>query len=320
MTGVRVYAPASIGNVGVGFDVLGAAVERVDGQPLGDFVSAWLADAPRLEVTGPYASAVPQDPGSNLVGLAAVRYARAARRAGHSPRPVALRLDKQLPVGSGLGSSACSSVAAVAAVDAVQPFSLGEAGLLRLMAELEGVVSGSVHFDNVAPAFLGGMQLLVDQPERVCVRVPTPASWCWVLTHPGIRIATADAREALPEHYPRAATITHGRNLAAFVHACHVGDDALAAAMLVDVVAEPYRKALLPHFDRVRSDAIELGALAVGISGSGPTVFSVAPDEATAQRIAAHQAETWNLTGDGFQHVCRIAEAGIQAEALEDEG
>lgn len=311
MARVRAYAPASVGNVGVGFDVLGVAMERVDGGALGDVVTAETAAESSFVVGGAYADAVPHGRDENLAGLAIDRFAALAQQHGHTASPVALQLDKQLPVGSGLGSSSCSAVAAVAAIAGVQPFELPESALLRLMAELEGVVSGSVHFDNVAPAYLGGMQLLVDLPDRVCVQVPTPDDWFWVLTHPGIRIATADAREVLPMNYDRSAVIAHGRYLGSFIHACHTGDAALAAQMLVDVVAEPWRRRLLPEFERVRRETRAMGALAVGISGSGPTIFSVAPERDIADKIAAHHARTWNLTGTGFQHVCRVSPTGV---------
>lgn len=299
-------APASIGNLGVGFDILGAAVARIDGGPLGDRVHATPADATTFRAVGAYADALPPDAADNLVMLAYDAFAEALQARGLRARPLALVLDKQLPVGSGLGSSACSSVAALVAVNAAHDAALEDDALLRLMGGMEGRVSGSVHYDNVAPSFLGGVQLLVDAADAICVSVPWFEDWVLVLTHPGIAIATADAREVLPHAVPLAVAVDHGRRIAGFVHACHRGDRRLAAALLQDVLAEPARAPLLPRFAEVRAAALAEGALAVGLSGSGPTVFSVAPDENTAQRIAAWQRTHWNLTGTGFTHVCRV--------------
>lgn len=299
-------APASIGNLGVGFDILGAAVARVDGGALGDRVHAHDSARTTFRATGPYANALPHDPADNLVVHAYDAYVAALAARSIAPRPLALVLDKQLPVGSGLGSSACSSVAALVAINAAHGDALSANVLLRLMGALEGRVSGSVHYDNVAPSFLGGVQLLVDAAEQLCVPVPWFDDWLLVLTHPGIAIATADARAALPAQVPLGVAVEHGRLVAGFVHACHVGDRRLAAALLRDVLAEPTRARLLPRFDEVRAAALDAGALAVGLSGSGPTVFSVVPNAAVGERVAAWQRTHWNLTGSGFTHLCRV--------------
>lgn len=113
------------------------------------------------------------------------------------------------------------------------------------------------------------------------------SDWLWVMAYPGIKVSTAEARAILPAQYRRQDCITHGRNLAGFIHACHTQQPDLAAKMMKDVIAEPYRTQLLPGFAAARQAAQDIGALACGISGSGPTLFAVCNDQATAQRMAA---------------------------------
>ena len=318
MRAVRAFAPASIGNVSVGFDVLGAALAPTDGRALGDAVVARPAEQATLTRTGPFAHLLPDDLSADLVWRAWEGFGAALAREGREAQPLALTLEKNLPVGSGLGSSACSIVAACVAInEAHRPRGgappLGEAALLRLMAELEGGVSGSPHYDNVAPAFLGGLQLLLDEGDRVCCALPSP-DWTLVLTHPGISISTKAAREVLPSTYPKATAIEHGRRVGGFVHACHAGDAALAAQMMVDVLAEPARAPLLPYLGALRAASADAGAAATGVSGSGPSVFSVCLDEQTAARVAQAHAR-FHQSPIAFTCVCRIG-AGARIEEL----
>lgn len=315
MRAVVAYAPASIGNVSVGFDVLGAALAPIDGRVLGDRVFARPAEQATLRRKGAFAHVLPDDRDADLVWRAWHAFSARLKAMGRRAQPLSLTLEKNLPVGSGLGSSACSIVAACVAMneahrsDAGTP--LDESALLRLMAELEGGVSGSPHYDNVAPAFLGGLQLLLDEGDTVCRALPAP-DWTLVLTHPGIAISTKAARDVLPATYSKATAIEHGRRVGGFVHACHAGDARLAARMMVDVLAEPSRTPLLPYLPQVRERAAAAGAVATGISGSGPTVFSVCiEDHALVDVIRAHEAI--HQEDIAFTCVCRIG-GGVRVE------
>lgn len=303
-------APASIGNVGVGFDILGAAVRAEDGPFLGDVVTVEDADANRFVAVGPFADVLPPSPADNLVERA--RLALMARPHARV-RPARVTLHKGLPVGSGLGSSAASIVAAVLAFDAFYETGLEPDALLRLMGALEGTVSGSVHYDNVGPAYLGGLQLLLGLPGMLSERVPTFPDWRWVLLHPGTSVSTAAARGVLPKTYDKATAIEHGRLVGGFLHACHAGDSTLAAASMVDVLAEPWRRSLLPHLEPARAIAAAEGAPAAGISGSGPTVFAVATDDGMALRIRDRFAELI-VAPRGFVRICAIPEGGATLE------
>jgi len=305
---VKVYAPASIGNVSVGFDVLGAAVSPIDGTLLGDCVQVEAASSFSLENAGRFVSKLPTDAKQNIVYQCWERFCQEIGK----EVPVAMRLEKNMPIGSGLGSSACSVVAGLMAMNEFCGQPLDKNTMLRLMGELEGRISGSVHYDNVAPCYLGGLQLMLEQEDALCQSVPAFDDWLWVMAYPGIKVSTAEARAILPPQYSRQDCIAHGRNLAGFIHACHTRQPLLAAKLMQDVIAEPYRTQLLPGFAQARQAAKDLGALTCGISGSGPTLFAVCNELATAQQMASWLQENYLQNDEGFVHICRLDTAGAR--------
>lgn len=305
---VKVYAPASIGNVSVGFDVLGAAVSPVDGTLLGDCVSVEAASSFSLENTGRFVSKLPPDRQDNIVYQCWQRFCQEIGR----EVPVAMRLEKNMPIGSGLGSSACSVVAGLMAMNEFCQQPLDKMQLLALMGELEGRISGSVHYDNVAPCYLGGLQLMLGEEGIISQEVPGFNQWLWVMAYPGIKVSTAEARAILPAQYRRQDCISHGRYLAGFIHACHTQQPHLAAKLMQDVIAEPYRTRLLPGFAQARQASQDIGALACGISGSGPTLFAVCDDTTTAQRMADWLTNHYLQNDEGFVHICRLDTAGAR--------
>ncbi|MCL6351396.1 homoserine kinase [Pectobacterium polaris] len=305
---VKVYAPASIGNVSVGFDVLGAAVSPVDGSLLGDCVSVEAADLFSLRSEGRFVSKLPDNPKENIVYQCWELFCQEIGKTV----PVAMTLEKNMPIGSGLGSSACSVVAGLMAMNEFCGKPLDDNHLLTLMGELEGRISGSVHYDNVAPCFLGGVQLMLEENGIISQPVPSFDDWLWVMAYPGIKVSTAEARAILPAQYRRQDCISHGRYLAGFIHACHTGQAELAAKLMKDVIAEPYRTKLLPGFAAARQAAEDIGALACGISGSGPTLFSICNDMASAQRLADWLRDNYLQNDEGFVHICRLDTTGAR--------
>lgn len=310
MKALRAYAPASIGNVSLGFDVLGAALAPIDGSRLGDEVDIAPADDFSLTVTGPFAHKLPGDVDSNIVTKCYHYFCEQMAAKGKSTTPVALTLHKNLPIGSGLGSSASSIVAAFAALNAYFDTPFGEDTLLHMMGELEGQISGSIHYDNVAPCYQGGMTLMTGAQEPVTLSLPLNPNWYYAICYSGISVSTAAARDILPSQVDMATALTFGRQLGVFVHALHAQNFALAASVMKDVIAEPYRKSLLPGFDDARAFSEQQGALAFGISGSGPTVFAVCNSEEQATRIARYLTDNYIQNQDGFSHVCQIPQAG----------
>lgn len=305
---VKIYAPASIGNVSVGFDVLGAAVSPIDGTLLGDCVSVEAAGEFSLRNEGRFVSKLPDDPKENIVYQCWQRFCEAIGERV----PVAMTLEKNMPIGSGLGSSACSVVAGLMAMNEFCGKPLNDRALLLLMGELEGRISGSVHYDNVAPCFLGGIQLMLEENDIISQSMPGFKDWLWVMAYPGIKVSTAEARAILPAQYRKEDIIRHGRYLGGFIHACHTQQPELAAKLMQDVIAEPYRTRLLPGFVEARKAAADIGALACGISGSGPTLFAVCNQQDTAQRMADWLRQNYLQNEEGFVHICRLDTAGAR--------
>ena len=315
---LSVYAPASIGNMSVGFDALGLALAPMDGSLLGDLVQLrpfteqedgadW-----KLELNGPFAAALPQYQEDNIVISSCRIYQEAAAEASVVVRPLKVLLSKQLPIGSGLGSSASSIVAALEALNRWHDNLLSAHNLFRLMARMEGGISGEIHLDNIAPCLYGGLRLCPpgDQHEYA---LPWPGAWRAVVCWPGTKLVTREARAVLPEQISRKVAVRHGAQFAEFVHALHTGNTRLAAECMVDHIAEPCRRKLLPGFDEAKSALLELGALAVGISGSGPTIFALVDDFDVARETSAWLAEHYQKNEQGFVHVCRADLGGARS-------
>jgi homoserine kinase len=300
------FAPASIGNFGAGFDVLGAAIVPETGPALGDQVEVRAARAFSYAAEGPFAHRLPprQD---DLVLRACAAFARAW---GRPLPPLAIRLHKHLPVGSGLGSSSASVVATLVALEALLGAGLGPEALLRAAGEVEAQGSGALHLDNVAPALLGGLRLV--DPAGRARALPFPEDLRFAVASPDLELNTRDARGALPAQVPLALAVAHAQNLAALVLALCSGDAGLRRACLRDLLAEPHRAPLVPGFRAVQEAAMGEGAEGCTLSGAGPAIFAVA-DRGRAEAVAGAMAEAWERAGVRCRaRVCRLEERGAR--------
>ncbi|WP_395344797.1 homoserine kinase [Ningiella sp. W23] len=306
----RAFAPASIGNVSLGFDLLGAALAPIDGERLGDIVEVSNAKAFSLSVDGRFADRLPKGQDNNIVTRCYDFFQQALISHNKPPLKVKMHLHKALPIGSGLGSSASSIVAAFYALNQHADVAFDKDTLLLMMGELEGQISGSIHYDNVAPSYLGGMTLMTGQSAPVCSSLPVFDDWYWVTCYSGLSVSTAAARNILPRQYELGTTLNFGRQVAVFIHALHSGDRALAASVMKDVIAEEHRKTLLPNFDAARRYSESQGALAFGISGSGPTVFALVDTLECAQQIKKWLDEHYIQNEDGFSHISKLDTQG----------
>lgn len=321
---VSVFAPASIGNVSVGFDVLGLAVKPIDGTLLGDVVTVEQSSTNSLYVIGRFANKLPSNIKENIVWHCLALFNKALAQTACVIVPVKLTLEKKMPVGSGLGSSACSVVAALTGLNAFYKefyqFCFDEKQLLLMMGKMEAKISGSLHYDNVAPCYLGGLQLMVPDSDIITRTIPDFNDCYYIMAYPGIEVSTKSAREVLPESYSRADVISYGQNLATFVDACHRQDKQQAFSVLEDVVAESYRQYLIPGFCEAKQYLQDQGALAVGISGSGPTLFCICDQLEQAQALAQWLTDNYLKTIDGpigkenngFVHVCQADTQGAE--------
>lgn len=311
MSELVVFAPASIGNMIVGFDCLGAAVQPLDDHVFGDRVRIAPASCDTVEVTGPYAAALPQDPNENIVVACRERFRDLLKQRGVVLQPHRMVLEKLLPIGSGLGSSAASVVASLVALNQLQGKPLADDELLRLCGEMEGRVSGGMHLDNVAPSLRGGLQLMVPDEHRLARALPVP-DWYLVLCHPGIQVETKRARAVLPQQVPLAQAVHFAGRLAAFVAALCERDFEAALDLLGDDMIEPHRIPLVPGFEEAKRVAYQAGARAFGLSGSGPTCLAVCTDVSIAEIVARAIPSAFPQHSGLFCRIARIAEQGAQ--------
>lgn len=278
MRSIRAYAPASIGNFAAGFDVLGAALAPLDGKLLGDVVELREAEACSLEVAGPYASQLGAA-SDNLVLRSHGLFKAAVEQEGGRCPAFAFRLEKNLPVNSGLGSSASSIVATLAGLQAALGEPLGWPEVLELAGRAEGIFSGGIHLDNVAPSLSGGLQLVVPGRREGQAYASRALPWfedlVVAVVHPDFELPTAVSRAALPASVSMEGTVAWGRNLAALVQALHIRDRGLFSVTLRDLLAEPHRAGLVPGFREAQAAAAGAGAWGCSLSGSGPSVFAV---------------------------------------------
>jgi len=309
---VSVFAPASIGNVSVGFDVLGLAVKPIDGTLLGDVVTVESAAENSLEVIGCFAHKLPSAPEDNIVWHCLSLFNKALENTHQRVKSVKIILDKKMPVGSGLGSSACSVVATLHALNAFYDNFFSKDILLKMMGEMEAQISGSLHYDNVAPCYLGGLQLMVADPNIISRTLPSFDDCFYIMAYPGIEVSTKAARDVLPKHYARQDVIQYGQTLANFVDACYRQDKIQAFGSFDDVIAEPFRQELIPGFKEAKAYLYQQNCLAVGISGSGPTLFAVTDDINVANNCATWLKEHYLTTNLGFVHICKADEQGAR--------
>jgi homoserine kinase len=258
------FAPASVGNVGVGFDILGHSLAG-----LGDRATVRRIAAPGVRITGlrGVVTDLPLAAEKNTAGAALI----ALREGLGLDFGFALELDKGIALGSGLGGSAASCVAARVAANALLDAPLAASALYPYALTGEAVASGGRHGDNVGPMLIGGLALTT--AERL-LAVPVPASWTCVVVHPHFVLETREARAALAGSYALHEFVAQSAALAQVLLGCERGDAGLVRDGLRDTLVEPRRARLIPGFAAVKQAALEAGALGASISGAGPSVFA----------------------------------------------
>ena len=274
---IKVFAPATVANVACGFDVLGLAVENP-----GDEITIKLSDKPgiRIEKITGDKGRLPKDPLSNTASISIIKM---QEQLGIQ-QGMDIILNKKMPLGSGLGSSAASTVAGVFAANELlgKPFKTEE--LLPFAMEGERIACGSAHADNVAPALMGGFVLVRSYAPLDAIKLPTPEDlWCTII-HPRIEVQTKDARNILRKQVLLQNAVEQWGNLAGLITGLFTSDYDLISRSLSDVIVEPIRSILIPGFDAAKSAALDAGVLGAGISGSGPSIFALSKDEKTARQ------------------------------------
>lgn len=308
---ITAFAPASIGNVAVGFDMLGLALEGV-----GDRVSARRSGGTGirvLEVRGidgeihPYLST---DAEQNTASIAA----RSLWDEFGDGGGVELMVAKGVPLQSGMGSSAASAVAAVVAVNELLASPLPRHRLLMHALEGEKFASGGLHADNVAPSLLGGLVFCPSALLPRTLNLAVPSGVSAVLLHPELQVNTAHSRKGLAKAVPQQQWIDQQAYLAGFITACAASDLDLMRATLIDVVIEPQRASAVSCFEDVQRAARESGALGCSLSGSGPSMFALVETEAARNVASAMEQACRAMCIDCQSWVSPMAAPGAYVE------
>ena len=263
------FAPATVANVAVGFDVLGFALEGV-GDRVRVSVDEDASEPVSVESIVGVVADIPTEPKRNTAAVAVAKMIEAL------DLDVRLRiaLDKGIPLGSGMGGSAASAVGAVVAANALLAEPLSPEALLPFALEGEAAASGAPHADNAAPCLFGGMTAVVATDPLRVVDVPTPDGLACVLVRPELRIDTREARAALGDQVPLALSVAQSMRLTGFLIGCHRGDVDLIGQSMQDLIAGPQRATAITGFEAARDAALGAGAIGFAVAGSGPSVFA----------------------------------------------
>ncbi len=307
MTSVTAFSPASVGNAGVGFDVLGFAFGA-----LGDRVTVERdhGSGIRVEVEG--IDGVPTDPERNTASVAL----RALLDARGVDGSFYVRVQKGIPLSAGMGGSAASAVGAVVAGNELLGLGMGPHELLPFALVGEACASGGYHSDNVAPCLFGGLTASTPGPRPRVLSLPLPDGLTCVIVHPQVKVDTREARAALAQAVPLGTHVQQSAELVAFVAALHRGDLDLLATCMRDVVAEPQRARLVPGFSDAQRAAMDAGAIGCSIAGSGPSVFAWTREDESAP--AARDALIAALGSNGCPVVSWTAVPGGPGAAVVD--
>ncbi|GAB2620453.1 homoserine kinase [Belliella aquatica] len=287
---IRAFAPATVANVSCGFDILGFAIDE-----LGDQVEVSLSETPGLKVIKiegdggrlPYEA----DKNTCTVAIQAM-----LDHLGYT-KGMDISLYKGLPLGSGMGSSAASAAAALVAANALLGYPFDKKQLVNFAIEAERIACGAAHADNVAPSLLGGFVLIRDYEPLDVIKLPVPSGLYCTLLHPHLELNTSDSRSVLRKQISLKDSTIQSGNIAGLIAGLFQEDFNLISRSLKDVIAEPTRALLIPGFYELREAIQTIGALGSGISGSGPTIFTLSPSQAIAKKVGSAGKEVFKKIG-----------------------
>jgi homoserine kinase len=294
---VTAFAPATVANVGCGFDIMGFALKGS-----GDKVTITIQRENNnfISMSGQYAGLIPSERERNTAGVAVDAYLKST---SNSDLAIRIELEKNLPLGSGLGSSASSAAAAVFALNELLDNPLTTRELIPFAMEGERIACGTAHADNVAPSLLGGFLLIRSYNPLDIIQVKCPDELYCSVVHPHVELKTSDARRILKQDIPMNDAIKQSANAAAFMIGIMKEDFELLGRSICDLLAEPKRTQLIPGFALAKEAALATGAIGFGISGSGPSVFALCRGELLAGSVAKVIQKTF-------------AEAGLESDAI----
>lgn len=301
---IKIFSPATVANVACGFDVLGFCLDTI-----GDEMVIRKTEEKGIKITKIEGYDLPYEADKNVAGVSALAmYNDLQPDCGFE-----IEIYKNIKPGSGIGSSSASAAGSVFGMNELLGQPLDKTKLTYYAMKGEALASQCEHADNLAPAIFGGFTLVKSTHPLQILELPTPSDLYATLIHPQIEIKTSESRAILPKSIPLSNAIAQWANVGSLVHALHTSDYDLIKASLNDVVIEPYRKQLIPHFDDVKSAVLEAGALGCAISGSGPSIFALSKGEAAAEAVEDAIRKVYSQTDIQFEtYVSKINTQGIK--------
>jgi len=294
MDSIKVFSPGSVTNLSCGYDILGFCLDKV-----GDTITATKIPEKGLRISSIDKYNLPTSIDKNVAGIAA----QAMINEVDIDYGIDLKIEKGIKPGSGIGSSAASSAGAVFAINKLigSPFSNLE--LIRFAMEGEKYVSGSYHADNVSPILLGGFTLVRSVEDLDIIKLPNPKELIATIIRPEIEIKTSDSRKVVKSKVTIDKMVRQSANLAAFISSLYTEDYDLMSNSIVDEIIEPDRALLIPEYYNIKEISLKAGAIACGISGSGPATFSLSKSNEIANdilnKVSSH-FDSLNITYNGF--------------------
>lgn len=286
---VVVLAPATIANLGPGFDVFGLALSKPADVVEGSISKSGMKIT---SIAGVGAADLSHDPRRNVVSIAAARVMNILGRGGG----LEFKIKKGIKPGGGMGSSGACAVAGAVIANEIFDGGLSVNELVEAAAFAEGKVAGSIHYDNVTPAIVGGFTIVTSTRPFEYIALDLPPMKI-VVAQPAIEVSTRKAREILPKKVPLRSAVANIGKASAMVAALKMKNLVMFGRCMVDSIAEPARAHLIPGFYEVKSAAIKAGASGVAMAGSGPAIFAVAEPRANAKKIAAAMSRAFKGVG-----------------------
>lgn len=304
MKKVRVFAPASIANMGCGFDIIGLALDEV-----GDILEICASEGEGISIVNTSGVPLPEDVESNVVTPVIRKFFEMTGQSGH----IDVNICRKIYPGSGIGSSSASSAAAALGMNELYGCPLSEEDLVICAMEGENLASGGYHADNAAPALMGGIVLIRGYEPLDLIKLPVPGNFYCAVAHPDIVVSTKEARSILPKAVPMHDAVRQWGNVGGLVAGLYSGNIDLIGRSMKDVVAEPYRKQFIPGFDELREKLLADGALAMNIAGSGPSVFALANRTETAHKAGETLRKHFEDLGIGVEaYVVKVSNKGAK--------
>ena len=306
---VKIFCPATVANVGPGFDILGFALDAP-----GDEIWLEISESDGHIIQNKTKVDIPLDPEKNV---ATVALDALLNSLGNTEK-FRLTFIRKIHPGSGIGSSAASSAGAVYGANLLLGRPYSELELVQFAMKGEEAASGSAHADNVAPALLGGFVLVRSYDPLDIVRIPAPEKLYCSVVHPEISIATEDSRRILKTSVPLKTAVIQCGNVAGLITGLITGNFRLIRDSMHDVIAEPIRSFLIPEYENVKKAALKAGALGCSISGSGPSIFALSENKDTADKAGQAMKQVFSTIGIGSNlFVSQINKQGIQVLTLD---